>query len=142
MERCGIRARTDLPLKSVGRADAAITGSGEVLVVFSATYEGGPLAEDGTDVSVVMGRSSTPQATHWEDLLCKREGSSSGRRSCWPATRESRGAGIQPLWCGKARIAGKRSITIPCELVAARLFTIGGAAEPLLYECHRGEAVP
>src|SRR4030095_10826318 len=50
------RSATDVPLKSVGRTDAAISSSGEVFVVFSATYEGGPVADDATDISVVMGR--------------------------------------------------------------------------------------
>ncbi|MCI0538678.1 MAG: CHRD domain-containing protein, partial [Verrucomicrobiales bacterium] len=125
------RSVTDVPLKSVGRADAAITSSGQVFAVFSATYEGGPVAEDGSDVSVVMGRLfeaagdpaggtfyvSEKEVPTAKPLLARNP------RVAW------RGNTAVVAW--ESQNSGQTVDNNPVRVVAARFFTIGAPSEPL-----------
>lgn len=124
----------DLPLRNIGRLDAAISPTGEVIVVFGATYEGGPVDQNGADVSVVLGR------------LLAADGSPLGGTFY---VSENEVPSKHPLRARNPRVAWRDNLVVivweslnsgqvvgldglPVNTVAARYFTLGGPAQPLV----------
>jgi hypothetical protein len=122
----------DVPLKSVGRTDAAISPSGQVLVVFSATYDGGPVTAEGTDISVVMGRlfDASGNPSDGTFYVSEKEVPSVGPLPAQNPRVAWRGDVAVIAW--ESQNSGQVVEDEPVSVVAARFFSIGGTlAGPL-----------